>query len=62
MRQERTVPRLAQFKTWLDDAVHAVLPKDSLGEAVHYALKHWVALTESPKLGIWMHRTTTPSV
>jgi len=44
-RQEKSVPLLAQFKTWLDRAVHTVLPKDSLGIAVHYALKHWDALT-----------------
>jgi hypothetical protein len=45
-RKERTVPLLAKFEAWLDNAVHSVLPKDSLGEAVHYALKHWTALTQ----------------
>ena len=44
-RQEKTVPLLTQFKTWLDNAVHSVLPKDSLAQAIHYALKHWTALT-----------------
>jgi len=29
--QERTVPLAAQFKTWLDNALHSVLRKDSLG-------------------------------
>jgi transposase len=39
-RQERTVPLLTRIKAWLDNTVHSVLPKDSLGEAAHYALKH----------------------
>ena len=45
-RQERTVPLLAKFKTWLANAVHSVLPKDSLGEAVHSALKNCTAVTK----------------
>ena len=49
--QEGTVPLLAQFKAWLDNAVHSVLPKDSLGEAIHYALKHWAALTKFTEAG-----------
>ena len=50
-RQERTVPLLAKFKAWLDHAVHSVLPKDSLGEAAHYALKYWSALTRFTEAG-----------
>ena len=50
-RQEKTVPLLAQFKAWLDNAVHTVLPKDSLGIAVNYALKHWEALTNFTQAG-----------
>ncbi|MGH8256775.1 MAG: IS66 family transposase [Steroidobacteraceae bacterium] len=50
-RQERTVPLLARFKVWLDNTVHSVLPKDSLGEAVHYALRHWSALTKFTAAG-----------
>ena len=49
--QERTVPLLAQFKAWLDNAVHSVLPKDSLGETIHYALKHWTALSRFTEAG-----------
>jgi transposase len=44
-RQLHSVPLLNQFKAWLDNAVHTVLPKDSFGIAVNYALKHWEALT-----------------
>ena len=50
-RRERTVPLLTRFKAWLDNAVHSVLPKDSLGEVVHYALKHWSALTRFTEAG-----------
>jgi transposase len=50
-RQEKTVPLLAQFKAWLDHAVHTVLPKDTFGIAVNYALKHWEALTNFTKAG-----------
>jgi hypothetical protein len=50
-RQEKTVPLLAQFKAWLDHAVHTVLPKDTFGLAVNYALKHWEALTNFTNAG-----------
>jgi transposase len=50
-RQEKTVPLLAQFEAWLDHAVHTVLPKDTFGIAVNYALKHWEALTNFTKAG-----------
>lgn len=31
--------------------MHSVLPKDSLGQAVQYALKHWTALTRFTETG-----------
>jgi transposase len=31
--------------------VHSVLPKDSLGQAIHYALKHWTASTRFTEAG-----------
>ena len=31
--------------------MHTVLPKDTFGIAVNYALKHWVALTNFTKAG-----------
>jgi hypothetical protein len=60
-RLEKTVPLPAQFKAWLDQAVHTVLPKDGLGIAVNYALKHWEALTNFTKTGHLGHQTTMPS-
>ncbi len=50
-RQARTVPLLARFKACLDQAAHSVLPKDTLGEAVRYSLKHWVALSRFTEAG-----------
>jgi transposase len=50
-RQAKTVPLLTQFKAWLDNAVHSVLPKDTFGIAVNYALKHWDALTNFTRAG-----------
>jgi hypothetical protein len=31
--------------------VHTVLPKDSLREAIHYALRHWTALSRFTEAG-----------
>ena len=50
-RLKKSVPRLARFKAWLDQAVHNVLPKDSLAIAVNYAVKHWDVLTNFTTAG-----------
>ena len=48
LRRERSVPRLAEFKTWLDGLQAAtggpVLPKSPMGQAITYALNQWDAL------------------
>ena len=48
LRQEKSVPRLEQFKAWLEtlQAVRGgpVLPKSPVGQAVTYALNQWDAL------------------
>lgn len=48
LRQEHSVPRLEQFKTWLlsQQAEHGgtVLPKSPMGQAITYALNQWEAL------------------
>ena len=41
IRQEKAVPLLAQFKTWLDKSSRAVLPESLLGRAIQYALNQW---------------------
>ncbi len=48
LHQERAVPRLEQFRVWLQSqqAHHggSVLPKSPLGEAITYAFHQWDAL------------------
>jgi len=50
LRQELAVPRLAQFKTWLEaqragqGGSGKVLPKSPMGQAITYALNQWDAL------------------
>ena len=48
LRQEHSVPRLGQFKAWLDAQPIAngggVLPKSPMGRAITYALNQWDAL------------------
>jgi transposase len=50
-RQEKIISPLTKFKAWLDPAVYTVLPKDTFGIAVNFALKHWNALTNFTKAG-----------
>jgi transposase len=48
LRQEKSVPRLQPFKTWLESQqAHRggpVLPKSPMGQAITYALNQWDAL------------------
>jgi transposase len=48
LRQELSVPRLAQFRTWLEsqqaDRGGPVLPKSPMGQAIQYAFNQWDAL------------------
>lgn len=48
LRQEFAVPRLTQFKTWLESqqAVNGgpILPKSPMGQAITYAMNQWDAL------------------
>jgi len=48
LRRQRSVPRLAEFKTWLESLQAAgggpVLPKSPMGQALTYALNQWNAL------------------
>ena len=61
-RRERTVPLLTQFKAWLDKAVHPVLPKECLGEAMRYALKHCDSPHSTYRGGMPLtYRTILPS-
>jgi len=45
MRRERSVPILAEFRSWLEEAQRRVLPKSPVGRAIAYALPRWDGLT-----------------
>lgn len=44
LRQERSAPILADFKTWLEGLQASVLPKSPMGQAVTYTMNQWDAL------------------
>ena len=48
LRQEQAVPRLAQFRAWLEsqqaERGGGVLPKSPMGQAIQYTLNQWDAL------------------
>lgn len=43
VRQERSLPILAEFKTWLDEQHEKVLPKSPIGQAATYTVNQWTA-------------------
>jgi transposase len=43
-RQEHALPRLAEFRAWLDSDCADCLPKSPIGQAATYALNQWAAL------------------
>jgi transposase len=64
LRQERTAPKLAAFRTWLDDQIPRVLPKSPIGHAFAYARRQWAALlrfTEHDFLNIDNNASFAPS-
>jgi transposase len=44
MRQERMLPKLKEFKVWLEEQAKVVLPKSPIAQAINYARNHWEAL------------------
>lgn len=44
-RQEKSVPILAEFKTWLEAEHLQTLPQSPIGKAIAYTLKRWTKLT-----------------
>lgn len=44
MRQERTLPKLKEFKLWIDEQAKVVLPKCPIAQAINYVTNHWEAL------------------
>jgi transposase len=45
VRQERSVPLMAGFKSWVDELSPGVPPKSALGKALGYTLSQWPKLT-----------------
>ena len=41
LRQEKSVPILKELKTWMLENYKAVLPKSTIGQALHYSLERW---------------------
>lgn len=44
LRESKALPLLKEWKTWLDQQQQNVLPKSSIGKAVHYTLNLWPRL------------------
>ncbi len=44
LRQEKALPVLTNFKTWLEVEQPKILPKSLIGLAIAYTLRHWPAL------------------
>ena len=51
MRQDLSVPILAQFHQWLEAQRPEVLPKSPMAEALGYALNNWAALVRYTEAG-----------
>jgi len=45
LRDQKSRPLIAQLRTWLDKSVNQVLPKSTLGKALHYLNGQWARLT-----------------
>lgn len=41
LRQEKSVPILIELKTWMLENYKTVLPKSTIGQALHYSLERW---------------------
>ena len=45
LRKDHSEPTTIEFKLWLDQSKDSYPPKSPMGEAIHYALAQWDALT-----------------
>lgn len=45
LRQEQSLPIVTALRHWLEGEQTKVLPKSPMGQAIAYALRHWLALT-----------------
>jgi transposase len=51
LRAARSLPIFDKFHAWLEAELPKVLPKSPIGEAIQYALNHWVALKRPLEAG-----------
>ena len=54
LRQRKSVPILAEIKTWLDAETQIVLPRSPMGLAIGYMLNQWEALNRYVEQG-WLN-------
>ena len=54
LRQRKSVPILAEIKTWLDAETQTVLPRSPMGQAIGYMLNQWEALNRYTEQG-WLN-------
>jgi|ETNmetMinimDraft_26_1059896.scaffolds.fasta_scaffold16704_1 transposase len=52
LRQEKSVPLLAELKTWLNEQSDQVLPKSAVNEALQYVRSRWASFTRYTESGI----------
>lgn len=52
IRQDQALRLLGEFRSWLDQALRAVLPRSPTAGAIGYALQNWAALTRYTESGI----------
>ena len=51
LRQDKTLPKLADFVQWIEEQAKVVLPKSPMGHAIAYAQRHWPALVRFTEHG-----------
>ncbi len=51
IREKESIPRLQEFKEWLQQMQIKTLPKSSLGEAINYSLSNWDKLCKYTEQG-----------
>lgn len=56
VRQEKSLPILAQLKSWLDKTQSQVTPRSALGKAVNYLASNWSRLESYVEAGFFTDR------
>jgi hypothetical protein len=51
LRQQKSQPKLIEFKTWLDETGAKVAPNSALAKAIMYSQRRWSALTSYVESG-----------